>query len=219
VYFIYYNNDLLYVGSTFDIKKRIRQHRYLFNQEKDRELYNYLRKNSIQFEKLLFKHIKYDYLPDEESLKKIETLYIRALNPITNIYMPRRTIEEWRYDNKEKFTCKACDKAFQRQSCLNRHIKGFHDNERPFHCKTCDKWFQTQSYLNRHIKTIHNNERAFHCKECNKAFQSQSNLNTHIKGVHDNERPFHCKTCDKWFQRQTHLNTHIKTQKHQETIT
>ena len=56
---------------------------------------------------------------------------------------------------KNPFKCEQCDKSFEYQSRLRKHIKIYHDKIRDQICQHCNMAFFTLSHLNRHIKFKH----------------------------------------------------------------
>lgn len=94
------NINKCYIGSTFNYKQRIRQHRYcskhLFNNQNN--LYDYIRNNgefnNFQFELLLKVKVN-----DKKDLHEIEKLFIKNNDNLLNKYIPNRSIEEYNKDN------------------------------------------------------------------------------------------------------------------------
>ena len=66
-----------------------------------------------------------------------------------------------------------------------------------FVCNLCEKTYQTEGKLQRHIKDIHNQERNFECDQCEYKTYMKSNLYMHVKRVHE-KRALHvsCPHCD-----------------------
>lgn len=82
--------------------------------------------------------------------------------------------------NKERFTCKYCNKVFPRSANLTRHVRT-HTGEQPYQCQFCSRSFSISSNLQRHVRNIHNKERPFKCQLCDKSFGQQTNLNRHMQ--------------------------------------
>lgn len=55
-------------------------------------------------------------------------------------------------DIQSRFRCpfRDCDRTYERQDHLSRHIKSLHENERAYKCVTCGKGFNRADLLNRH---------------------------------------------------------------------
>jgi hypothetical protein len=96
-----------YIGSTFDFKKRQREHKTDCNNPNSKRynypVYQFIRNNcgynSWSYE--ILQQFNND-LKVKDELHYIERAYIELLNPSLNREIPMRTIKEWRQDNKEK---------------------------------------------------------------------------------------------------------------------
>ena len=106
IYFYYHLNKLLYVGSTFNIKKRQIKHRSnLLNEKVRLPFYNHLRENNITFDDLIFYTFQLETV-DRKILTDTEGLYIRNYTPLCNIRIEGRDKKEYNKEyreiNKEK---------------------------------------------------------------------------------------------------------------------
>lgn len=77
-----YNDIVLYVGSTMDMRKRHNEHKSDLNR-KDYKFYRYLKEHDIDFEQLDLKYVCGDVENDEERWV-LEQELIKLLNPICN---------------------------------------------------------------------------------------------------------------------------------------
>ncbi|GAB5355757.1 hypothetical protein AAMO2058_000232800 [Amorphochlora amoebiformis] len=88
------------------------------------------------------------------------------------------------------YTCSKCQKSFQDNSGLRKHMR-IH-GEKTFTCKWegCDKRFIDNSKLKRHM-LVHTGEKRFVCpyENCNKRFSLDFNLKSHMKR-HARDRKF-----------------------------
>jgi KRAB domain-containing zinc finger protein len=106
------------------------------------------------------------------------------------------------------FECQYCDKAFNRNSTLKRHIR-IHTNEKPFVCPVCDKAFRAGDALKVHER-IHTGDKPYKCKypNCDKAYAHPMGLDFHINSVHTGKRNFLCDLCGLGFLSKSCLRSH-----------
>ncbi|CAB0038673.1 unnamed protein product [Trichogramma brassicae] len=100
-------------------------------------------------------------------------------------------------DPRRPQECEICQKSFESQSKLKRHIMAVHDQSKPFQCEICHKSFGHKGNLNKHISLVHDRSKPFECEICHKSFGHKGNLNKHISLVHDRSKPFECDICHK----------------------
>ncbi|XP_035004828.1 putative transcription factor Ovo-like 1a isoform X2 [Hippoglossus stenolepis] len=75
-----------------------------------------------------------------------------------------------------------CQKTFQHQRMLNRHVKCHNDTKRHI-CTFCGKGFNDTFDLKRHVRT-HTGVRPYKCNLCDKAFTQRCSLESHMKKIH-----------------------------------
>ena len=65
-----------------------------------------------------------------------------------------RTQNQISHDENPKilYKCEICDKEFNKNDELKKHIKNVHDIVNEHHCNICQKRFKIQSKLTLHIK-------------------------------------------------------------------
>ena len=101
------NTDItdIYIGSTTNFRTRKNSHKHICNNENSKahnlNVYNFIRANGgwsnwdmVQIEEYKAK--------DKHDLHARERHFIEELKPSLNKQIPTRSIQEWRYDNKEK---------------------------------------------------------------------------------------------------------------------
>uniref|UniRef100_UPI0037E72E03 putative transcription factor Ovo-like 1a n=1 Tax=Semicossyphus pulcher TaxID=241346 RepID=UPI0037E72E03 len=81
------------------------------------------------------------------------------------------------------FVCQICQKTFQYQRMLNRHIKCHNETKRHL-CSFCGKGFNDTFDLKRHVRT-HTGVRPYKCTLCDKAFTQRCSLESHMKKIHN----------------------------------
>ena len=109
IYKIYYNDVLLYIGSTIDFKKRKREHKSnCYNQNSSNynlKLYKYIRDNNIVFDEDLIWNFEQTNIIDKTEARKLEGKYITELQPLCNNNVAGRSEKEyfkqWYEDNRD----------------------------------------------------------------------------------------------------------------------
>ncbi|KAA0723046.1 putative transcription factor [Triplophysa tibetana] len=80
------------------------------------------------------------------------------------------------------YVCQVCQKVFQFQRMLNRHLK-CHSEQKRHLCNFCGKGFNDTFDLKRHVRT-HTGVRPYKCNLCEKAFTQRCSLESHMKKIH-----------------------------------
>lgn len=101
---------------------------------------------------------------------------IREEEPLTK--KPMTPVIE---DDGNKFHCQICNKSFNLQRLLNRHMK-CHSDVKRYLCTFCGKGFNDTFDLKRHTRT-HTGVRPYKCNLCEKSFTQRCSLESHcLKG-------------------------------------
>ncbi|KAK5848192.1 hypothetical protein PBY51_005827 [Eleginops maclovinus] len=87
-----------------------------------------------------------------------------------------------RSTGQSQYMCQVCQKTFQYQRMLNRHLKCHNDTKRHL-CTFCGKGFNDTFDLKRHVRT-HTGVRPYKCTLCEKAFTQRCSLESHMKKIH-----------------------------------
>ncbi|KAJ4948556.1 hypothetical protein JOQ06_020715 [Pogonophryne albipinna] len=104
-----------------------------------------------------------------------------------------------------QYMCQICEKTFQYQRMLNRHLKCHNDTKRhpcnfcgkgvrPYKCTLCEKAFTQRCSLESHMKKIHSvaqkyaykerRNKLYVCEECGLTSGSQDELVIHLNSLH-----------------------------------
>jgi len=70
------------------------------------------------------------------------------------------------------------------QSHIKKIHKG--EKPPPVQCPQCERFFNSNGVVKRHIRDVHEKKRAFACPLCDLRFAQNAQLKTHIKGKHKN---------------------------------
>lgn len=117
------------------------------------------------------------------------------------------------------FICPVCEKTFQFQRMLNRHVKCHNETKRHL-CSFCGKGFNDTFDLKRHVRT-HTGVRPYKCTLCDKAFTQRCSLESHMKKIHSvtlkyaykerRNKLYVCEECGHTANAQDELLVHLHT--------
>ncbi|GFS24686.1 hypothetical protein ElyMa_001669700 [Elysia marginata] len=96
--------------------------------------------------------------------------------------------QQTKHGDGNKLMCHVCDKTFDLQRHLNRHLKS-HNTYKRYLCRICGKGFNDTFDLKRHTRT-HTGIRPYKCQHCGKAFTQRCSLESHSRKVHVQVVPF-----------------------------
>ncbi|KAF7706320.1 putative transcription factor Ovo-like 1a [Silurus meridionalis] len=118
------------------------------------------------------------------------------------------------------YACQVCQKVFQYQRMLNRHLK-CHNEQKRHLCSFCGKGFNDTFDLKRHVRT-HTGVRPYKCNLCEKAFTQRCSLESHMKKIHGvtqqyaykerRTKLYVCEECGHTASTQDSLLRHLHTQ-------
>ena len=114
-------------------------------------------------------------------------------------------------DSKKQYICHLCNKSFDRQYRLKRHLQVHNPNRPKIKCDLCTKSFTRQDSLESHVRAAHSKIRPYVCtyEGCNKAYSNSSQLLQHSR-LHTGGKPYQCNFCDKSFTFANEHKEHIK---------
>lgn len=118
IYSYWYKDELLYIGSTFDLSKRHRSHIYEWK-KKPLQFHKYMIENNLTFDDL-YKGVVFFDIKDKKTLELKETQFIKELKPLCNERMPRTTEEQTKKQYYKQYYIVNKDKIIER-----RRIKYF----------------------------------------------------------------------------------------------
>ena len=106
IYYIYYQKQLLYIGSTNNFKRRKRSHKsncYNQKQKKDynQNIYKHIRNNNINWGDLEWKVDETD-ITDVKDAHRLEGFKILEMKPLCNEIIAGRTQREYKQTDKYK---------------------------------------------------------------------------------------------------------------------
>ena len=108
VYFYFYQNEMLYIGSTFNLKQRKKDHKSALKCGNTRPFYKYLREHNLNFDNLRIEVVE-TAIYEKEPLHILEDMMIDYWKPKYNLnraYLSeaekKEYMKEYYEDNKEK---------------------------------------------------------------------------------------------------------------------
>ncbi|XP_018592719.1 putative transcription factor Ovo-like 1a [Scleropages formosus] len=124
--------------------------------------------------------------PESESRKRGQSsTYVRSKIKVTTGELPSEAPAPASASSAAApahFVCQVCQKSFQFQRMLNRHLK-CHNETKRHPCTFCGKGFNDTFDLKRHVRT-HTGVRPYKCSQCEKAFTQRCSLESHMKKIH-----------------------------------
>ena len=100
--------------------------------------------------------------------------------------------------NKSPYSCHLCNKQFQYNSYLQRHLLT-HTGEKRFTCSSCGLQFDSSSAFKEH-KLTHTDIEPYICSVCPRLFKFESIYKRHMR-IHSGDKPYSCKICGQQFNR------------------
>lgn len=112
------------------------------------------------------------------------------------------------------YFCDFCQKSFQLQSLLKRHILIHIEEEkatRKHKCDKCEASFKRPEHLRLHINSVHLKFKPYKCEfpDCERSFAQIGDRNVHMK-IHSDDKPHVCSICRKAFRLAKGLRAHEK---------
>ena len=98
--------------------------------------------------------------------------------------------------------------AQKRQSL--KHLKSFEEIECKLKCGTCQRRYNSNFELMRHIRVHHDQSVGFACSGCTKRFQSALGLVVHFTIQHSDKLSYQCDKCHSTFAHPYSLKDHQK---------
>lgn len=129
IYYYYYGELLLYIGSTVDIQRRQRDHKSNLKNGKNRPFYNYLKENEITYDMLSIEII-HTNITDIKLLRIEEGILIKELKPICNKDIAGRTRKEHYDNNKSAILKQKKEYREDNKDAILKQKKEYYDNNK-----------------------------------------------------------------------------------------
>lgn len=102
---------------------------------------------------------------------------------LTNKNGLRRHKAAYHHDGTTAYVCSICGKVASSENALKSHKKQVHEEKRKFKCTYCDKAFKRPKVLREHIAT-HTGVDLYQCPHCPQTFKVSANMHHHRKRAH-----------------------------------
>ena len=139
IYFIgnYIDNDIYIGRTTQTLKKRFQRHKDNTKNEKINQRKLYVKMCELGVEHFFIEEIEKCPCENLDELEKRERHYILERQPVLNIQIPQRTMEEWKKDNQEHL------QEYERERYKNNPRKEYRKQYREDNKEILDKKKQT----------------------------------------------------------------------------
>lgn len=118
---------------------------------------------------------------------------IEVINQLMSANM-RKSYNEASKEETVIHTCLLCDKVFNTNTTLRKHVIKCHNKVKSHKCVICKKVFYTAIDLNHHLSFHGIGEKRFECHLCNKRFCTGSGMFKHLRN-HSSAQSYTCKHC------------------------
>ncbi|KAG7213196.1 hypothetical protein KM043_002510 [Ampulex compressa] len=110
--------------------------------------------------------------------------------------------------DRVKNTCPLCDRRFEDEKMVERHVNYVH--QKPYKCDKCKRACYTERALLDHKKT-HRPDYYFECKICHVRYMSEDGLRRHEVRTHsEHESKYVCEHCGRSYKLKIDLSLHMK---------
>ena len=127
VYFYFYQDELLYIGSTFDMKERIKSHKKDYRRSK-LPFYRELQENGLTMDDLELEEVKTGIIDDIELT--LEGKCQRLYKPQCNKRIEGRTIKEYLEDKKDFVNKQAQVYRSNNKEVISTRGKTYYENNK-----------------------------------------------------------------------------------------
>ena len=132
-------------------------------------------------------------------------------NVSSSVWKSQDVLLKYKNFVKLGYNCTLCDKKFDSEVGLRKHINQTHEtgDDKQFKCSQCDKAYNSSHHLRRHVSYVHMGKTNHTCSYCNRGFLNVDDLKSHLS-THTLELYFSCDTCGSKFRSKKGLHSHVK---------
>ena len=138
IYFYFYQDELLYIGSSFDMEERIQSHKDDYKKSK-LQFYKDLKANGLRMEDLELEEVKTGII-NVKTLKLLEGDCQRFYEPQCNIRIEGRTRKEYYKDNKEKFNERS--RLYNKTDKFKTYLKKYNEKNKDLRAEYRNQYYK-----------------------------------------------------------------------------
>ena len=132
IYFYFYEDELLYIGSTFDMKARIGIHKSRLKYNSTIKFYKYLRENNLTFDNLEMEEVETE-ITDDLQLKILEQNCQDLYEPICNMikaYLSEEDKKQYQKEYKKTDKYIEYQKEYQKEYNKSEKCKEYENTDK-----------------------------------------------------------------------------------------
>lgn len=130
---------------------------------------------------------------NNEETENLTMEKIEVINKLVSKNL-RKSYTEANKDDSVIHKCLVCDKIFNTNTTLRKHVIKCHNKIKSHTCVVCKKRFYTAVDLNHHLSLHGIGEKKYECHLCSKRFCTGSGMFKHLK-THSSVKKYICKHC------------------------
>ena len=140
----------------------------------------------------------------------------RWISPKSDNFFKQTNLNNHTKVFKNKFQCSKCEKIFQEEESLKKHVSLYCDTSVKDQCSQCGNSFDDAMDFECHMKIVHisvsdQTKFAYLCKICDGEFDGEKDLEYHNKIHHQQNHRNLCMQCDEIFVGEGNLAKHIES--------
>ncbi|KAI8124200.1 Transcription factor grauzone [Lucilia cuprina] len=120
-------------------------------------------------------------------------------------------------DSVEFYECEHCSKRIRNYNLFKKHLRS-HNKDKEVECHICNKRFQSEYHLERHLSNFHKKATPLVCDICGRVYKNKAAFKRHCdehQGIVS--QAVQCSICNTWLKNEEGLRLHRFTHEEQPT--